>query len=239
MKRFQVVGVTLFALLAFGALTAASASATFLLAEWLVGGTGLATELLIEVGGELLLEDTALKAMVLCSGILDGWIGPNSLDFVTEVLSLSGGAISSTVLVGTPILCEAQEGCSKTAETPNLWPVGLPWESELELLEQTGYTGFAILLSSQSGSALGYYLECTILGVKSTDTCTSTLAAAELTLSGTTAVGKFSEAFTELAGAKLATCTFAGGETGIVEGEGTYSVSGGGEMTGSSEGVVS
>jgi hypothetical protein len=231
------MGLTLFALLAFGALTAASASATFLLAEWLVGGTAVSVELLVEVSGELLLEDTALKAMVLCSGILDGWVGPNSLDFVTEVLSLSGGVVSSTELVGTPILCEAQEGCSKTAETPNLWPLGLPWESELELLEQTGYTGFAILLTSKT--AVGYYLECTILGIKSTDSCTTALAVAELTLSGTNAVGKFSEPFTELAGAKLATCSFAGGETGIVEGEGTYIVSGGGELTGSSEGVVS
>jgi len=233
------MAMTLFALLAFGALTAASASATFLLAEWLVGGTAVATELLVEIGGELLLEDTALKAMVLCSGILDGWVGPNSLDFVTEVLSLSGGEINPTVLVGTPILCVAQEGCSSTAETPNIWPVGLPWESELELLEQTGYTGFVILLTSPGEGSVGYYVECTILGVRSTDECKTTLGVAELTLSGANAVGIFSEAFTELAGAKLAQCTFAGSETGIVEGSGIYTVSGGGELTGSSEGVVS
>jgi len=230
------MGMALFAVCAFGALTAASASATFLLAEWLVGGTAVSTELLVEVSGELLLEDTALKAMILCSGIGDGWVGPNSLFFVTEILSLSGGAISSTVLTGVPILCVAQEGCSTTGETPNVWPEGLPYEGEVELLEQTGYTGFAVLGGSQFSA---FYIECTILGVKSTDVCSAAQSGAELTLAGTSAVLKDSLPFTELAGLKLGTCSFAGGETGILEGSGVFTVSGGGELTASSEGVVS
>jgi len=233
------MSMALFALLAFGALTAASASATFLLAEWLVGGTAVTTELLAEGSTELLLEDTALKAMILCSGIGDGWFGPNSLAFISEVLSLSGGAVSSTVLTGTPLLCVAQEGCSTTAEAPKAWPVGLPYVGEVELLEQTGYTGFAVLGTSQSGSGGGYYIECTILGVKSSDECTTQESAAELTLFGTSLMVVGSEAFAELVGVKLATCSFAGAETGIVEGSGIVTLSGGGEITASSEGVVS
>jgi len=232
------MGVTLVALLVFGAFTAASASATFLLAEWLVGGGTITTELLTEVAGELLLEDTALKAMILCSAIADGWIGPNSLFFVTEILSLSGGSISSTVLTGTPLLCVAQEGCSTTSETPNVWPVGLPYVGEAELLEQAGYTGFAVLGSS-IGSAGGFYIECTILGVRATDECKATEGAAELTLVGASLVVEDSEAFTELAGFKLGVCSFAGGETAVLEGSGIISLSGGGELAASSEGVVS
>jgi hypothetical protein len=85
MRKIQLLGVAMVALFAFGALTAMSASAAnvYLLAEWLVGGTAVTTQLLIEMSGELLMEDTkgALGAplMVLCSLILDGWVGPNSL----------------------------------------------------------------------------------------------------------------------------------------------------------------
>jgi hypothetical protein len=241
MHRFQLVGVTMLALLAFGALTATSASAqTFLLAEWLVGGAALTTELLAEVSGELLLTDTGLKAMVLCSGIADGWFGANSLGWVSEVLSLSGGAIGGPLGTGTPLLCVAQEGCSTTAETPNVWPVNLPTEGEVELLEETGYTGFVgLALPTGTNTSIGWAVECTILGVKAEDTCTAAEGVAEIILSGTTLVGVTSEAFTELAGAKLANCSLGGTETGVVEGEGTCTLIGGGEVTVSSEGVVS
>jgi hypothetical protein len=241
MKRFQLMGVALLALLAFGVLTAASASAqTFLLAEWLVGGVAVTTELLVEVSGELLLTDNGLKAMVLCSGIIDGWVGPNSLDFISEILSLSGGVIGAPLGSGTPLLCVAQEGCSTTAETPNVWAVNLPWETEAELIEQTGFTGFAgLILPSGTNTTIGWAVECTILGIKSEDTCTTPEGVAELNLSGTNLVGIFSEAFTELAGAKLANCSLGGTETGVVEGQGTYGLFGGGELTASSEGVVS
>jgi hypothetical protein len=241
MKRFQLVGVTLLALLAFGVLTAASASAqTFLLAEWLVGGAAVATELLVEVAGELLLTDNGLKSMILCSGIFDGWVGPNSLDFISEVLSLSGGVIGTPLGTGAPLLCVAQEGCSTTAETPNIWAENLPWETEVELIEQTGFTGFAgLILPSGTNTTIGWTVECTILGIKSEDTCTSPEGVAELNLSGTNLVEIFSEAFTELAGAKLANCSVGGTETGVVEGQGTYGLFGGGELTASSEGVVS
>jgi hypothetical protein len=240
MKRFQLLGVAMLALLAFGAILATAASAqTFLLAEWLVGGVAVATELLVETTGELLLSDTALKAMVLCSGILDGWVGPNSLDFITEVLSLSGGPIAQTVLAQTPLLCEAQEGCMTSGETPNVWAINLPWESEVELMED-GTTFFADLILPHSGGGNpGWTVECTILGVKSEDECKAPEGVTELKLEGSTLLGVFSEAFTELAGAKLATCSFAGGETGIVEGEGVEKLSETGELTASSEGIVS
>ena len=104
MRRVQLLGIVLFALFAFGALTAASAIATTLLAEWLVGAVAVASELLVEILNVLLLEDNKVpiigKATVLCSGFFDGWVGPSSLDFISEVLSASGVAISDTPLIG-------------------------------------------------------------------------------------------------------------------------------------------
>jgi len=237
------MGVTLFALLAFGVLTAASASATvtFLLAEWLVNGAAVTTELVNTTTGELLLEDTALKADVLCSGVFDGWVGPSSLDFISEVLSLAEpGVATGTPLSGPGITCEAQSTCASTP-APLVWPVNLPWETEVELMEDEGKIYFVDLITSKIGE-VGYELECTVLGVKSTDECKATTAASQLTLSpvggSVVLLGEFSEAFTLLAEAKLGKCTFAGGETGEVEGGGAFGMVGGGELTVSSDGIT-
>jgi len=236
------MGVTLFALLAFGVLTAASASAapTFLLAEWLVGGTAIATggELASTTTGELLLEDTALKADVLCSGIFDGWVGPSSLDFISEVLNLAGEPQGIPALTGKSIACVAQTTCAGSP-APVVWAANLPWETEVELMEDEGKVFFADLLTAKNGGGVGYELECTVLGVKASDECVATTGVSELSLEGTTLLGRFSKAFTLLAEAKLGTCTFAGGETGEVEGEGIFTLVGGGELTASSETSVS
>jgi len=239
------MGVTLFALLAFGVLTAASASAavTFLLAEWLVGSTAVTTELLTESTGELLLEDTALKSALLCSGILDGWVGPNSLDYISEVLSLSAGLIAATALGGTSprLKCEVQEGCAPGAAA-EVVAINLGWETEVELMEDGGSTFFVVLFTSTNGSkTVGWTAECTIAGVRAEDACTTPQAAAELTLEGMNLLANFSEAFTELAELKLANCSVGGTEKGVVESmtPGTIALNEGGELTASSEGVVS
>jgi hypothetical protein len=63
--------------------------------------------------------------------------------------------------------------------------------------------------------------------------------AAELTLdAGPVLLANASEAFTLLAEGRLGECTFAGGETGILEGGGSITLNGGGELTVSSDGVT-
>jgi hypothetical protein len=241
MKHFKLLGVAMLAVFAFGAIMAVSASAaTFLLAEWLVGGTAVSTELLTETTGELLLEDTKVpllgKAIVLCSGILDGWVGPNSLDWVSEVLTLGGAATSPTVLTGTAVECTNQENC----EEPLLWAVNLGWETEVELMEDSGNWFINLILPHSGGGNPGWEIECmkSLIGAI-TDECTATEAGSELTLSGTTLLGNFSEAFNELAGIKLGNCSLGGTESGVVEGGGAIVLNEGGELTASSEGVVS
>src|ERR1700683_2894893 len=200
MTKFRILGIALVAVFAFGAVLAASASAaTFLLAEWLVGGAAVTTELTTEATGELLLEDTKVpllgKAVVLCSGIFDGWVGPNSLGWVTEVLTLAGAAVSNTVLSGTALECTGQTAC-ETNTVVLVWPIGLPTETEVELLEQESKVFFTVLFLKK----LGYYIaSCLVLGVSAEDECTATEnSAAELTLSGTTLVGSFSTAISTL-----------------------------------------
>jgi hypothetical protein len=237
------MGVAMVALFAFGAILAASAFAvTFLLAEWLVGGAAVTSELLAEVAaepGEVLLEDTALKATVLCSGVGDGWIGPNSLYWGSEVLSLEGGVVNTTALSAPGLACTAQSGC-EASHPVTAWIVNLPYEGEVVLMEDGGTTYFAGLLSAHPGGGTpGWEIECSILFVKSSDECSASTSVVELTLEGTSLLAKTSEEFTLLAELKLGLCTFAGGETGILEGGGVIALVGGGELAASSEGVVS
>jgi hypothetical protein len=230
------------ALFAFGAFMAASASAvTFLLAEWLVGGVVVTAELPIQISETILLEDNKVpiigKATILCSGFLDGWVGPNSLDWISEALSLNGEAISNTLGVGKSLDCVAQSGCE--TNTPVLvWPFGMPWTTEAELLEETGGPFFADLIRSANGPEIGWEIEnCLVLGSAMTDTCKTTVGVAQLLLEGAVLHGIFSTEFTLLAELELATCEKGGIGSGVVEANGTITLTGGGELMPSSEGV--
>jgi len=221
--------------------TANTNPAKFLAAEWLVGGAAVTAELATETTGELLFEDTKTavgKVAILCSGSLDGWVGPNSLGWVSEVLNLSGEAISTTPLAGLALECTAQTGC-ESSSAPKAWPVHLGWETEVDLMEQ-GSTFFDVLsLPHSGGGNPGWELECLVLGLAVTDECTTSENVGELTLEGTSLLDKLSSAFDESAEVKLATCTQGGEESGVVEGEGPIVLKAGGELTASSEGSVS
>jgi hypothetical protein len=221
MKKLHVLGVALAALFAFGALTAASASAvTFLLAEWLKAGVGITTtELVDSESGEggVLLEETILgiKIAAVCSGIFDGSIGPNGADEITELLTLPVSTlVSSTALVEPGLLCEPEQNCPE----PLVWLDNLPWLTLAELMEDEGQSFFVDLIMSSGVGDPGYYVDC-MNGTH--DLCESKEAISKLTNEGNGTVhGEFSEAFTELAGLKLANCEIAGVEKGIVEGLG-------------------
>jgi hypothetical protein len=210
---------------------------TLLLALWLVNGAEVTTELTTEASGELLLENKSLKIAILCSGIEDGWVGPNSLDFTSEVLTLAGGKLK--LLVAAEALeCTDQSGGG--CPSPLVWPVGLPWETEVELWETTspfigGATvGFVILQTAQGGGKFGWESECMGI-IPISDECTTENAAIDLTLEGTTSLGTFSEEITLAFGDKLATCTNGGAEQGNVEGGNPITLTAGGELTASSE----
>jgi hypothetical protein len=226
-----MLGLALLAIFAFSVVATATASAElFLLAEWLYNGATIPSELLVESSGELLLEDNKVpilgKAMVLCSGILDGFVGPGSADLITEVLTLGKVAISRTALVGAALECVNQENCPE----PLVWAVNLPWTTELELHEDPGpEEDYVVLILGKPG----WEVEC--MGLGQTDTCTAETEAGFLLDNTTpTPTALFSEEITELMGLGLANCTLGGAATGIVEGEGLIEHPEGGTISASS-----
>jgi hypothetical protein len=232
MRYFYVV-VTSFALstvLAVSAMTlasTASAQPTYTAAVWFRGGVEVTTDLTAAESGELLLEDTEggptkLKVSVLCSGIIDGFVGDAGFDEDTELLTLGGESISVTPLSGKSLSCARENLC----ESSKVWLVNLPWRSELLKWKEGANEGFVDLyLPGGSGRAIGWYTECTIVGVKATDECTTTQGAAE-TFAGGESI--YSEANTLLFSGKLASCTASSKETGVIEGstEGFYTEGG-------------
>jgi hypothetical protein len=262
MMRFRILVVVLFAMFASGAVMTAPAMAaellcvkvqnglysdaecllevalgtgtfeilSFLLAEWLMNGTAVTTPVLAEGSGELLMEDTnilGLKAQILCSGVGDGFIEAESKGLITDALTLTGGEVNLISLEGTGLACTNEANCPE----PLLWTVKLPWLTEVELVETDLGSFFIGLILGEPG----YHIEC--MGSIS-DECKSTESAVELTLEGASLLVLDSDVITtELAGLKLGTCSLGGVETGILEGEGTLSPSGGGELTASSDGI--
>jgi len=144
MRKFQILGAFA-AVLAFSALTVASASATL----WLIGGKSLTSRVLADTHGELELRHTGGLGgtiTILCSGLAHGWVGTGAKDEVTSILGLKGELNKLTCLAHTGnSLCPAGTLVLVTA-------LGLPWLTELKLVgsetideakgtaEETGYS---------------------------------------------------------------------------------------------------
>jgi len=154
-KKFQILGAFV-AVLAFSALTVASASATL----WLMGGKSLTVKTLVDTHGELAWHHTGGLGgtlVLLCSFLLHGFVGPGAKDEVTDILGLNGELNKLTCLVHTGnSLCPAGTLILMTA-------VRLPWLTELKLVGTEtvdemkgtgGETGF-------STECKGISIECT------------------------------------------------------------------------------
>jgi len=231
MRKTHMLGLALLAIFAFSVVATATASAElFLLAEWLYNGATIPSELLVESMGELLLEDSKIpllgKAVVLCMGYLDGFVGPGSADLITEVLNLSKESISTTGLSGLALECTNQENCPE----PLVWAVNLPWPTELELHEDPGpEEDYVVLILGKPG----WEVEC--MGLSTSDTCTTEVEGGFLLDNTTpTPTALFSDEITELMGLSLANCTIGGNGAGHVVGEGLIEHPEGGTISASS-----
>ncbi len=229
MGKFQWFGIVVVAVLLFGVVVASSASAavTFLLAEWLVNGKPVleGESFNVESKGTLLLEDTKtlLGAVAIeCTGTFLGWIGPDGLSFVSEVLNASSELISSTPLSGLALECKEEKVCEEAL----VWPLHLGWETLLELWEVEGLSGFVVLgKPGTEGHIPGWEVICEKTLTKPVDECTSPLGVAELGLSGTTLTGRFSETFTKLMEEPLPECTQSNEKSGVAESVGAGTLS--------------
>jgi hypothetical protein len=198
MRKISIVGLSLFAVLAFSAVAAASAFAE---SEWLIDGAVVtaATQSLSE--GELLLCDdkgglSGQKVCVHCSGLDVGTVGPGKADKVTEITNLAGTSKDITDCTNdencpAPILVEA---------------VHLPWTTEVILSGTT----FRDLIGPGTGGEPGYTVSC--FGVS--DTCTGhTSTLLENKVAENDVLALFEPAV------EPGTCTRGGAGQGLVEGD--------------------
>jgi len=178
-RKSVIVVLAVFALGMFMAATASAVS--FLSAEWLVNGSVITANLPVLAEGELLFEDTKVnalfgaKTMALCSVSLTGTVGVSGAGKVEMLWNLGETTlIAEKALEATGLTCTGQENCEK----PVAWVVHLPWNSLLELMEDT--TTYSVVLFSNSGAGNpGWYLECEDLGIKAEDECTAAEDVAE------------------------------------------------------------
>jgi hypothetical protein len=192
-----MVGLAVFAVVAFSAIVVASASA--LESGWLVGnattGVGALTAQLVDTGEELTLDLLIGGILVIalkCSGLFDGTVGGEDegvasikWDLVTEVLNLSEKPVNAA----NPLLCEvvtsALEACGKVGESASVVPLNLPWLTEIILNGATFLDDFP--------ATSGYHVTCPNGKVNE---CLG-LAEAELTNAMTDVIGLFTEANNE------------------------------------------
>jgi hypothetical protein len=161
MKKLHVVMLSLVALFAFSAVVANASAETTLLAEWLVGGSPVGTLTVTEGTGKLILEDAKIKLAMECEGILDGSVGANGEDEVTEILI--PGSPPTIASLAKPITCKGIGGCGAPAEAA---PENLPWHTLLFLTESGSFRD-AVFSAT-------YWSMCNILGVLVEEECTVT-----------------------------------------------------------------
>jgi hypothetical protein len=164
MRRFCLAWLMLFGVLAFSVVGVSAAfGLEFSLAQWLVGGNLVLAELLVEAVGGFLYEDDKSGAHLECvSFVFDGFVGPESLDLITEILDLAGNKIGE--LVGNGLLCLGLGTCVEE-EDAEWWPLKLPWKTEVEL-DLTDGTAWELFFGT------AWHVTCLVLGVASTNECT-------------------------------------------------------------------
>ena len=234
MKKLHILGIALAAMFVASAMVVSTASAavTFLLAEWLNAGAAITTAQASSAEGELELVSLnggglGVKVKVLCSGILDGTVGPGSEGTITKLLSLTGVEVPTTALSGTGLSCTNDENCTE----PLVWAdLETSWKTELELMIDGTETFFVNLILNG-----GYYVECLILGITTNELCNSVETAVQTTNEAGGLVDQlFSDTFQVLSELKLGSCTAGGAESAEVNGLGTLLLTSG-TLTASSE----
>jgi hypothetical protein len=209
MRKIQIIGLALFAMFAFAAVSVTTASAeTTLLAEWLVEGKPVTASTATVNEGELLLEDMSTATDVLCSGKFVGTIGANGVDSITLVEDLEAKDNLLNCIITAKGACEEANG-SLILVTP----VNLPWATKLILMENGEFLDE--IFSSGVGNP-GYLIECKALGIKVDDTCTGITQTQEKNVTGgVEGIFNESEAITP-----AGNCTIGGEKAGLVVGSG-------------------
>jgi hypothetical protein len=168
MRKIQLLGIALVAVCAFSALITTSAFAlTFETAKWLVKTEEAMAGTKTEAIGSFLFHNLENGAEILCEGILDGTVGPNGEDSVTEVLT------TGDVLVKELDEEKGTEGIKCVKDPSNeicaegdieVWPVGLPFLTVL-MLDETKF--YDLIINAE------YAILCLVLGFDILELCVS------------------------------------------------------------------
>jgi hypothetical protein len=190
-RMIKMFGLSLAAMLAFGALSAASASAL----EWQNNGSAITVPVNVKTSGTLDLTDVnggifGEEVTVRCNGTGTGTVGPGVADKVETV-----NAAECITVKGT------------CATEPKVKAINLPWDTELIEAESTVRNK---ILNSGQG-APGWQVECNF-GI--TNVCVSENGS---TLQGNLGGPAVTATFDALSG--TADCTRGGKEAGFVRGE--------------------
>jgi hypothetical protein len=151
--------------------------------------------------GELLLEDMGATVVIdaLCSGIIDGTIGPGAAGLIEKILSSTGVEIT----LEKPLTCvDANNHCSE--KLVKVAPEKLPWET---VLAASGSSILDIVLGVE------FFSECTIF-FKVTDSCHA-IESSSLLKDGLE--GEVLQTFSEAAGTPNAQCSASSGSQGLLE----------------------
>ncbi|MGA7706044.1 MAG: hypothetical protein WB998_14265 [Solirubrobacteraceae bacterium] len=172
--------------------------------QWLVegapiaAGTTVSADVEHEAGSLLLLEDMS---------------APGAPDILCEVENGQATLLYNGEAEITKMECIKPAVDSGTCSSPKILPVNLPWRV---FVAEPSSGVFEAEISSTTGSGAGWAIECTVLGVKSTDTCTSNQGKSLLT--NTEAHLVDSEFMEEMTKVEEATCTIGGKEVGLTFG---------------------
>jgi hypothetical protein len=201
MKKIQLLGLTVVAVLACSAFACASAFA-FTTAQWLAGAkTVPAGGLASETSGGLTFENVNIGASFLCEGLFVGKVEPGGVDTITEVLTVGGvkiEALDESSATGG-IKCTSLKLCEGSVEA---WPTNLPFKTLLGL-EGTGFIDLFVNAE--------YFLLCQVLGVDATELC----SVAPNSLSGGTVVNLAADVEATGSVEPLAACN-GNAETGLI-----------------------
>lgn len=228
MRKFQIFGLAVFAVLAFGVLSVASATAA---PKLLLNGANTTELKLTEITGELLIEDKAEKVDLLCSSVSDIDVAAGGELFeINEILMLSkellaeNEAVLGVVQVGDMVECEAMEGpCEGSgAEAILITAVNLPWNVDVLLVEVGGVNLYrGDLLPNASGDEPGFIVDCeTVVGLITDECVIEGETGLVLANEAGGLLGEFSES-EEIT--KRGNCSLGGAKSTVIVGDGLFS----------------
>jgi hypothetical protein len=164
MRKIQLLGIALVVVCAFSAFTVASASAlTLVAAKWLANGAVVNANLAADTLGELLFENVLNGGAILCSGLFEGTVGANGVDNITKVFNLAGTEIPALDETGATggLSCSGEKTCETGSE---IWPVGLPFKTQLDLDTEDGKF-YDLVLNAE------YFILCLFFGSSINELC--------------------------------------------------------------------